>query len=662
MNIRSQKIIQILLQNEEPISDKDIANQLNVSKRTIQREYDALEYELKSYNVELIRKKGKGISLSGSPTDLFYLKESLEVEDELDSSDVNQRRSALILEILQQQEPTKLMYYANALHVSESTIGTDIEAIEPWFEKSRLEIVRRQGYGIQVVGKESDIREAIGRWFHENSKLDKRLSLLQRIEEEKYPMLDKDTLKRVYRILESIHDSRLNQFTDAAYTALLIHITICVYRVKNEAYIQHDSSYKQSQSEDYELAKRIIRTLEMEFNIQIPEEEISYLMLHIEGSKMNYSSQISDSYPEQVIFDMIDAYDPLISESLSQDMDFINGLLIHLKPVMVRIENHLNIFNPLLEQVKEQYPDIYQKTQRAALVLEKETGYEVSEEEIGYLAMHFGAAERRLKRQSLVLRTVDIGVVCASGFGVSRLMMTVLKNKLGNSVHLESLSMEDMKQRDMDFYVSTFELKDVDHIVVNPMINDSDLDKIQKKVNHYAVSSKEQESHFQEKMEQVGFLSSEIETILKDYHNVILNKKSTFNDVLRYIYQETGSQEIVNQIRKREKSGTQVIPELGLVLLHTRAHISKTVLFTIQAENHACFESDYFKKCRVVICMVIPYSPHVLISSDLFGNISSELIENESFLETLQTKNEGDIHRELEHILQSYFYRFIQSE
>ena len=54
------------------------------------------------------------------------------------------------------------------------------------------------------------------------------------------------------------------------------------------------------------------------------------------------------------------------------------------------------ISNPLLEQIKSKYADIYEKSIQASKVLEKRLNVSVPEDEIGFLALHFGAALVRL--------------------------------------------------------------------------------------------------------------------------------------------------------------------------------------------------------------------------------------------------------------------------
>lgn len=170
--------------------------------------------------------------------------------------------------------------------------------------------------------------------------------------------------------------------------------------------IEDDENWKQdlSRDEDYELAKSIVEELEREFAISIPQVEISYICLHLKGAKhekIQWDSgqkQILENRElQQLVNDMIDAYDTKQAYLMKQDDGFIQGLLAHLQPTLIRLVYGMQIQNPVLEDIKVSYPDIYRRCENVAKVLKAYTGKEVPEQEIGFLTVHFGAAMVRLE-------------------------------------------------------------------------------------------------------------------------------------------------------------------------------------------------------------------------------------------------------------------------
>ena len=171
-----------------------------------------------------------------------------------------------------------------------------------------------------------------------------------------------------------------------------------------------------------------------EFGIRFPELEVSYICLHIKGAKherVRWDSRealsIENRELQYLVNEMIDAFDPMQACLLKQDEEFIQGLLAHLQPTLIRIMYGMHIQNPMLGEIRESYPEIYRKCGNVAAVLKKKTQREVPEEETGFLTVHFGAAVFRLEGRKESIRKVHVGVICSSGIGISRLMVSKLE-------------------------------------------------------------------------------------------------------------------------------------------------------------------------------------------------------------------------------------------
>src|SRR5699024_10728226 len=79
----------------------------------------------------------------------------------------------------------------------------------------------------------------------------------------------------------------------------------------------------------------------------------------------------------------------------------------------------MNIRNPMLADIKKNYPLAFEAGIIASLAIEKHTGTKIDENEVGYLALHIGAAIERRKLKSGPKRCL---IVCASGLGTAQLI------------------------------------------------------------------------------------------------------------------------------------------------------------------------------------------------------------------------------------------------
>lgn len=74
--------------------------------------------------------------------------------------------------------------------------------------------------------------------------------------------------------------------------------------------------------------------------------------------------------------------------SLREDTSLFHGLLTHLEPALYRLRRQMEIHNPILGQIKQNYPELFTVAKEVVAVLLPEL--QVPEEEVGYLVMHLG--------------------------------------------------------------------------------------------------------------------------------------------------------------------------------------------------------------------------------------------------------------------------------
>lgn len=662
-----------LLMQDSPVSVKYLADSVGVSKRTVQRELEYIESSLKKYNLSFQSKAGTGVWIEGDKSDKEKLTALLMADDTLDVSNKDERIKKLILELLKESEPQKLFYYANMLGVSEATVSNDLDEVAKWFDKFKLSLVRKQGFGIYLEGKEKAYRKALTAFIDEytssykltqNDKNTMRESNLIKLIENKsskniYSLLDTDIMKRVISCLINLNNEQIANLTDSSYAGLVIHITIAINRIMHNEIIEPDSRLDEDieHDRDYSLAVIIASSLEKEFDIEIPEIEVTYICLHIRASKMQNTSNSKSSKRNNtlvsLVYEMIEAYDPDISYILEQDDAFIDGLIAHMQPTLVRLTNGLAIRNPLLDQIKSDYPDIFKKCKKVTAMLEEKLNLKVPESETGFLAVHFGAAVVRLEQNNLSKRTVYVGVVCASGIGISRFIKTKLEKVFGNRISIETYGKGDLDSntiRKTDFFVSNINMEvpdGADIIFINPLITDSDIKNIDANIRKYEITADKSEDRldFYNQLDLIHNLTEQMKMILDNFNIITISKDINFEkylDVLRdkLIDSDDNSEIILSDIIAREKIATQVFPEMGFALFHTKTSGTKHIRMSVCISDGNSFENEYFKGISCIITMLLPDDKHLNMNRKLLGFLSEMLIEDPAFLEVL---NSGDI-------------------
>lgn len=688
---RIKQILHVLLSEKESISVKDLAAKVGVSKRTVQRELGYIQSSLKPYDIRFMSKTGVGVWLEGSAEEKGRLFDDISQGDSYDVSNREERRKRLILEVLKEKGLKKLFYYSSQFQVSEATISTDLEAVGEWLNRYGLFVVRKPGSGIAVEGSEENYRRAIRAFIDEN--IDTRLirdayesdSSQESCEEfaksSMGKVLNDDILKRVIGCIMGMNHTRVLTLTENSYIGLIIHISIAINRILKDEMLETADGWSGDlhEDEDYLLAKEIVLKLEEEFEIEIPDVEISYICLHIKGAKHEKISwadgktvEMGNRELQDLLNEMIDAFDAEKAYYLKQDDEFIQGLLAHLQPTLIRLLHGMKIQNPILKEIQESYPDIYEKCSKVALVLGEKTQTAVPDEETGFLAVHFGAALVRLEGKSEQIRQVHIGVVCSSGIGISRLMSSKLKKVFRDRVDITTYGKNDITPYIIgktDFFISSLplDLQDAPVIYVNPLLGDDDIEKSRRMVYQYERMPEKlkTEDEFTVQLEEINLAAAQINAVIKYMDFFKVDNWITFKELLIAIGEKLSpysdrSELIQEDIMRREKIATQVFAEFGFALFHTRTKgVVRPCFGVCMTKDLTAFMDPYFKGINVIFVMLVPDDENVRINNEILGYISTLLIEEYDFMEVVLKGDKKEIRGVLSKYLKKFFTKYL---
>lgn len=691
---RMKQIFQVLLNEEQAIPVKALSEKVGISKRTVQRELESVGSALKPYDLRFMSKTGVGVWLEGTLEEKERLAEELKDGNDYDVTDRENRRKRLILEILKEKGLKKLFYYSSQFQVSEATISADLDAVEKWLNHYELYVKRKPGSGVSIEGSEENYRKAIRAFINENmdtqvvwdAYLDttgSNVSVENLKKSNIGQLLNEDIMKRVMECITGMNHARVLTLTEDSYIGLIIHTSIAINRILKGEVIEQDWRWQDAveQDEDYRLAELLVQELEEEFEIEIPKIETTYICLHIKGSKHELIQWDEHERPQperreiqQLINEMIDAFDAEKAYLLKQDEEFIQGLLTHLQPTLIRIQHGMQIQNPVLDDIKEGYPDIFEKSLKVAKVLENYTGRKVPEEETGYLTVHFGAAMVRLEERKEKIRKVQIGVVCSSGIGISRLMSSKIERAFRDRIEIQTYGKNDITPfiaGKTDFFVTSIPLENMGAYVfsVNPLLNENDMQQIQRLIYQYErTPAKHQDAdEFTVELEKINLMAAQINTVIKYMDFFKVDNKITLEELLITIAERmspySDRQEMIREdITRRERISTQVFAEFGFALFHTRTKgVIRPSFGICMTKDLSEFTDSYFKGIRAAFIMLVPVDENLAVNNEILGYISSMLIEEMEFMDTVAGGDKEAIRSELSGYLKKYFKKYLSS-
>lgn len=134
------------------------------------------------------------------------------------------------------------------------------------------------------------------------------------------------------------------------------------------------------------------------------------------------------------------------------------SLYRHMISMVSRIENDIQLTNPLTDKIRQSYGAIYEAVQVFSIDLEKRLGKTILEDEIAFLAIHFSAVLSEMNQENQYwYRAV---VICNHGVATGKLLSENLREFFNIEVFavLSSKELAIVDKLDVDLVFSTVEI------------------------------------------------------------------------------------------------------------------------------------------------------------------------------------------------------------
>jgi len=690
LNARQQHILLYFLESSDHAPLNALADRLNVSLRTLQREVSELEYYIAQQGLRFDKKIGAGLKLQGGKEAMEELARLLSQNDAMQPTySVEERQSNIKQILLSCKEPKKLYALSKELNVAESTISNDLQKVEPWFERYGIRLHRKPGIGVYIHGAEKSIRAAMADLLYENVTHEQlmefmyvqsngqRENLHSSIRLRLLNFIDPQWLFKIEQVIQEFEHSRGFRMADNAYVGFVVHLALAVQRLKtNEAITIEDEILNRLKStKEFELARELASVLSQRLELSFPESEIGYITMHLLGARSNHV--MGSDFDYSVILEYVRSMISIIERELKLDLEsddlLVHNLTTHLTSAIKRIELDMAVRNPLLQHVKDEYPEIFEATRKASCYLEQQVGKPVPEEEIGYLAMHFGTAI--LNKQESESVKYRVLLVCSSGIGTSRLLQAQIKKKLPQLQVVDTISLFHLEEwldnhHQIDLVLSTFpvDLDKMKVFVVNPFLTDDDIAGLREQLPLLTRSDRtgtEDRSSIEQAVDKVDRYGRALAWLL-DHIEVAdgfeaISKQELIQNALAFVATRFNVNDIDllrRDLERREEIGPLLLEDDHLAMLHCRSEGIKEMSVSVFRLSREVYwqVGDRQVPVRTILTMLGPVDAPKE-NFELISEISMSLIEEESFIQTLTTGTIQEVNDSIQFILKKGYIK-----
>lgn len=655
---RLSRLFSTLLESDKPLSVTQLADQLNVSRRTIFRELKDVDGLLSKYHLTLETSVGEGLYLSGTSENKMQFSTVVYSQESSPSIDKEERRIALALSLLSNFRWQKLLYYASLLDVSEATVSLDLDVIETELAEFQISVLRKKGLGILVCGQERQLRSATVEYLMKTNGIQGKSIL----------MLGFPSLEVQEGVVTLLKDLSLffDWMTVDAKELMGFRLMVQVSRLQQQMELPEENHHRES-TLYLEMAHRVASELSSRFDIDVPTEEIYYLAGGLRAARTKggipdtQGDEASFMQMQGLAYRMIERFHPQLAPLLKNNEELIRGLTIHLWSAVVRIINNHKIRDPLDGQIQREYPEIYQNTQRAVDVLREELGHSIPEGEVACIATHFGAAMMQIGNHRL-RRRLKVGIICMGGIGVSYMMKGQISKEFGNQLSIEIGEYNKPDQwAKHDFLIATTSLPHVTCpvIVANPVLTQQNYQDIttliQQLMGEIQVTSTHSSPALLDHISEASRHLDDIKCLLNNFSTIPFSANQTVEELAKFAgYRFANSiemgEQIFHDLMTREAMSSQIIQPLNLLLLHcVTTGVECPTIALLHMTNCSVITSDNLNVTSGLIILAPKDGSSAL--KEAIGAISGALVEHEEFLAAIHNGDSDTVYRTIQSIL-----------
>lgn len=490
---------------------------------------------------------------------------------------------------------------ANKLYVSRATIVNDMTEVRNLLHEQNLFVVSYSHKGFLVEGSESNRRLFLWKQYDRYPDL---IKLIFDSSDDPFGASKINTIQKIVQEQENAHNQYL---TDHSRHSLLRYLQIMMRRIHDgfavENCVKRQTNYAK-------LSEDILKYMTQYCSIVFTHSEFCFLEMVLESLGYVQKRAIDQKILSTQIITrkFIENVSQQLRFDLNKDYCLFENLSSHISAS--RMESEIPEAKSILYEVTRKNDSVYQAVCDNQYLFESYFRRKLSDMEAVYITIHLCAAIERRQGRFVPLSVI---IVCNEGVALSRLLEAKLSNlfrfKILSIIHSYEVSQLGVSAADLMISTVPLENSSLPTVVVSPMLNRRDLDRITQSVqelhsNRIAFSSDKTEGDaFSGKLDQC------IARVLKQYD-------VAYADPLRRALC-SGIMELLNQ--KKAPINQNHTPTLEELLTKDRIELDvkcQSWKEAVERSAKKLLEQGYIEPRYVdaIIQNIETYGPYMLIS------------------------------------------------
>lgn len=486
MKQKERELLLYLVENQDRfVTGKELAATLSLTPRTIRSYAKSLKGTVDKHGACFEAKPSSGYRLHISHPvsfDLFLNQHkvmNLRHADAVNATESTDRQNYMLNKLLIEDQALLMDDLVERLFVSRSTLSKDLMAVRQELEPYGLEIESKANKGFYITGTERNRRHFILDYFFSRGG-----NSFQHYMENKSFFEGISFEQLTIIVIDECREANLH-LSDFIIQNIVLYLALSVERIRKGNSLQPVQLEGDLETKrHYAVARQIIERIQSSSELSFPQSEIAYLAIQLMAKAKGTPTAASDNALWLDLDGVLCQIEAETGYPVLQDYALKKSLVEHIKPMLVRLQQGIQLKNPLLDEIKTNYPDYFADTKRYLAMSKSLRVYTISDDEVAYIALHLMAAVEKY-RDLHKLKTL---IICATGYGSAHLLNNRVQKEFGEFLNIVGVKgyyeVDDASLEGIDLIISAIDLSTqvlrVPVIQVSVFLNENDIHVIRR--------------------------------------------------------------------------------------------------------------------------------------------------------------------------------------
>lgn len=431
---RLRALAELLLREPDYTTIGRLAEELGVSSRTIQSDLSSSELARLIAPATVIKRPNRGVRLDATPAGRAEATRRLQAGAGQLAAQTACDADLIVIRLMQSVGPLSRHALADSLHCSEQEVDCALNEVAKLAGQHGVTL-ERTARGRHLLQGDEDQRRALlmaallDAAGHEAATLvpppqrdDERL--LPQTWDALVEILGSERMSQRLVDLVGVCETSMNtRFVNQDYNRVVLELAIQLARIQLGQTIDADWQDQLRRDPEYYYAMLLKAYIDRTFGIEVPDGEVAYTARIIMQARTQ-TNERSSPLSIELLEKFIRSLSVRLNIDLTRDFELKARLIDHIKPAIRRVQHDLVSENPLLQQIRDSFTEVYIAVITTIEDLEFMDGFHFDSNEIGFICLHIIAAVNRAKNA----RHVQGALVCGEGLSVEVYLKSIIES------------------------------------------------------------------------------------------------------------------------------------------------------------------------------------------------------------------------------------------